>query len=84
MFKSSEVAYLKLSYFNNKSCILGIGKGFLLIFLFSYQKSGRKRNVPFFLGIIKVGAAQLELFLRCNAPMSINLLTSGFRVSSCI
>ena len=34
MFKSSEVAYLKPSPFNNKSCILGIGKGFLLFIPF--------------------------------------------------
>ena len=40
-----------------------------------------KGTVPFFLGIIKVEASQLELFLRLNTPMFINLLTSVFRVS---
>ena len=75
---------MKLSNFNNKSYILGIGKGFLLIILLSSLKSEMKRTVPFLLVIIKVGAAHLELFLRFNTPMFINLLTSVFRVSSCI
>ena len=64
----SELAYLKPSNLNNKSCILGIGKAFLLILLLSFLKSEMKRTVPFFLEIIKVGAAHLELFLHFNTP----------------
>ena len=66
------MAYLKPSNFNDKSCILGIGKGFLLILLFSSLKSEMKRTVPNFLGIIKVGAAHMELVLRLivqNVPI---------------
>ena len=55
MFGSKGVAYLKPSNFNNKSCILVIGKGFLLNLLLSSLKSEMKQNVLFFLGIIKVG-----------------------------
>ena len=84
MFKSSEVVYLKPSNFKNKSCIFGIGKSFLLILLLSSLKSEMKLTVPFYFGIIKVEAAHLDLFLRFNTPMYINLLTSVFRVSSCI
>ena len=84
MYQFSEVAYLKRSNFNSKSCILRIGKGFLLIILLNSQKSEMTRTVAFFLGIIKVGAARLELFLPFNTPMFINLLTSVFRVSLCI
>ena len=82
MFKSSEVAYLKPSNFNDKSCILGIGKGFLLSLLLSSLKSEMKRAVPLFLGIIKVGETHLELFLRFNTPMCIDLSNSIFIVSS--
>ena len=78
MLKSSEVAYLIPSNYNNKSCILGIGKGFLLIILFTDTKSEMKRSVPFVLEIIKNGASYLELFLRFNTPMFINLLTFVF------
>ena len=42
-----------------------------------------KRTVPFFLGIIKVGAFHPKLFLHFNTPMFINLLTSIFSVSLC-
>ena len=59
MFTSSEVAYLNPSNFNNKSCILGVGTGFLSIHLLSSLKSEMKQIVPFFLGIIKVGAVHL-------------------------
>ena len=62
MFKLSEMAYSTHSNFNNKYCILGRGKDFLLILLFSSLKSDMKQSIPFFLGIIKVGAAYLELF----------------------
>ena len=84
MFKSSEVAYLEPSNFSNKSCILGIEKGFLLILLLSSLKSEMKRTVPFISGIIKVGATYLILFLRFNTPIFINLLTFVFKVSLCI
>ena len=43
------------SCFNNKSCIFGIGCGFLLILLFTSLKSLMKRTVPSFFGIINVG-----------------------------
>ena len=62
MFESSEPAYLKHSNLNNKSSILEIGKGFLLILLFSSLKSEMKQNVPLLLGIIKVGAATWSYF----------------------
>ena len=77
-------AYLKPSNFNNKSYILGIGKGFLLILLLSSLKSDMKQIVPLFLGIIKVGAAHLELFFCFYAHIFIDLLTSVFIVSLCI
>ena len=73
MFKSSDVPVL-----------LGIGKGFFLILIFSSLKSEMKRAVPSFLRIIKVEAAHLELFLRFNTPMFVYLLISVFRASSCI
>ena len=62
MFKSSEVLDLKSSNFSNKSYILGIGKCFLLILLFSSLKSERKRRVPLNLGIIKVKASHSVFF----------------------
>ena len=62
MFTSKDDAYLKPSSFKNTSCILGIGNGFLLILLLSFLKSEMKQTVPFFLGIINVGAAYSELF----------------------
>ena len=43
-----------------------------------------KRTVPFFLGIINVGAAHSKSFLRFKIPIFTYLLTSIFRVSSCI
>ena len=43
-----------------------------------------KWNVPFFIGIIKVGTAHLKLVFGFNIPMFINQLPSVFRVSSCI
>ena len=84
MFKSREVAYLKPSSFNNKSCILGIGNGLRLIRLFSSLKSEIKRTVPFFFGIINVGAAHSELFIRFKTPILTSRSTSFFKVSSCI
>ena len=48
MLESSDIPYIKPSNFNNKSNILGIGKDFLLILLFSSLKSEMKRTVPFF------------------------------------
>ena len=76
MFKFGEVVYLKPSTFNHNCCILGIGKCFLLMLLLSSLKSEMKRIVPFFLGIIKVRAAHLELFSRFYTAMFIILLTS--------
>ena len=65
-------------------CILGIGNGFLFILLFSSLKSEMKQIVPFFLGIINVGASHSKLFIGLKTPMLTNLLTSVYRVSSCI
>ena len=84
MFKSSDVACLKPSNFNNKSYKFGLERDFLLILLFSSLNSETKQTVPFILGIIKVGASLSELFLRFNTPMFTTLLTSVFRFSSCI
>ena len=42
-----------------------------------------KQTFPFFLGIINVDAAHLELSLCFKIPMFTNLSTSVFRVSSC-
>ena len=65
----------------NLEC-LGIGKGFVFIVLFSSLKSDINHTVPFFLGIIKVGAAHWKLLTFFNTPIFINLLTSFLRVSS--
>ena len=40
-----------------------------------------KQIVPFFLGIIKIGATYLGLLLRFNTLMFIDLLTSNLKVS---
>ena len=82
MFKSRDVAYLKPSYFSNRSCILGIGQGFRLMLLFSSLKSDIKRTVPFFFGKMKVGAAHCELFMRFNMPIFTNRSSYLFKVSS--
>ena len=62
MPESKDEAYLKRSYFKSKSCIFGMGNGFLLILLLSSLKLQLKRTVPFLLGIMNVGAAHSELF----------------------
>ena len=62
MFKSKDEVYLKPSSFTNKSCILGLGNGFLLIPLLSSLKSEMKQTVPFFLGIINAGAVHSDFF----------------------
>ena len=64
MFESKDEAYLKPSSFKSKACILGIGNGFLIIVIFKSLKSEMKWSVPFFLGIINVGAIHSELYLR--------------------
>ena len=84
MFKSSAMGCLKPSNLNNKSCILGIGKGFLSNLIFNSLKSEMKQTLPFFLGIIKVEAAHLALFLLLSTSLLIHLLTSVFRLSLCI
>ena len=83
MFKSKDEAYLKSSSFKSKSCILGIGNGFLLILFFSSLKSEMKQTVSFLWGIINVGAAHSELIVRFKTLMIINVIASIFRVSSC-
>ena len=60
-----------------------IWKSFVLILSLSFLKLEMKQTIPFFLGIIKVGAVQLELLLHFNTPMFTNLLSPFFRVSSC-
>ena len=57
---------LKQSNFNNITCILGIGKGFLSIHLLNCLKSVMKQAVPVFVSIIQVGALYLKLCL--NKP----------------
>ena len=49
MSKSKDEAYMKPTSFKNKSRILGIGNGFLLILSLSSLKSEMKQTVPFFL-----------------------------------
>ena len=44
--------------------------------LLNSLKSEMKQTVPLFLEIMKVGASHLDLFLRFNTSMFINLLTS--------
>ena len=70
--------------FNNISCIFGIGNGLRLILLFHSLKSEMNLTVPFFLGIIKVGAAHSELLIFLNTPSFINLSTSNRSAFSCI
>ena len=52
-----------------------------LYLVFISLKSEINLTVPFFLGIIKVGAAHWELLIFFNTPILINLLTSFSRVS---
>jgi hypothetical protein len=54
------VAYLKPFSFSSKSCILGIGYGFRIIRLFSSRKSDMNLTVPFFLGMMNVGASHSD------------------------
>ena len=76
MFKYKDEAYLKPSSFKSKSCILGIGNGFLLILLLSSLKSEMKRTVTFFLGIKNIDAAHSELLVFLKTSMFTNLRTS--------
>jgi len=78
------VAYLNPSNLNNESCIFEIGNGFLRIHLFNSLKSEINLTVPFFLGIIKVGAAHLLFLIFFKTPIFTNLSTSFLRVGSCI
>ena len=84
MFKSNDVAYLKPSNFNSRSCIFGIGNGFRLIRLFSSRKSDMNLTVPFFFGMINVGAAHSEQFTFRSTPIRQSLTTSVRRVYLCI
>ena len=83
IFKSSDEAYLKPSNFSSKSCILGIGNGFLQILLFNSLKSDINLTVPFFLDIINVGAAHSLILIFLSTPISTNRSSSFFRVASC-
>ena len=58
----------------------GIVKCFLFIFLFSSLKSEKYHTVPYFIGIIKVGAAHWKLVVVFNTPILINLSTSFLMV----
>ena len=70
MFKSKGEAHLKPSTFKSKSCILGMGNGFLLILLLSSLKSGMIHTVLVFLEIIYVGATHSKSFL-CLKDLSL-------------
>ena len=72
MFKSNKVAKVKPLSFNNKSCIFGIGYGFLLIRLFSSLKSVINLIVRSFFGVTKVGAPHSERFTFCKMPIFTN------------
>jgi hypothetical protein len=76
MFKSNDVAYLKLSSFNSRSCILGIGNGFRFIRLFSSRKSDMNLTVPFFFGMLNVDAAHSERFTLRSTSIRHSLSTS--------
>ena len=60
-----------------------MGNSFFSILLLSSLKSDIKWTLPFFLGIINVGAAHCELCLLFIKPMFTNLFSSVVRVSSC-
>ena len=47
-----------------------------------YKSSEINLTVPFFLSIIKVGAAHWELLIFFNTPIFINVLTSFLRVGT--
>jgi hypothetical protein len=76
MFESNDVAYLKLSSFNSRSCIVGIGNGFRFIRLFSTRKSDINPTVPFFFGMLNVDAAHSERFTFRSTPIRHSLFTS--------
>ena len=63
--------------FKSKSCIFGMRKGFLSICFFSSLKSEMKRTVPYFLGMIKVGAGHSELFIFLSTPTLQSRMTSS-------
>ena len=84
MFKSKDVAYWKPSSFSSKSWIFGIGKGFLFILLFSSRKSEMNWIIPFFFGMMNVGAAHSERFTFRKTPMLHKRSTSVRKVCSWI
>jgi hypothetical protein len=84
MFKSNDVAKLKPSSLSSKSCILGIGNGFRFIRLFSSRKSDMNLTVPFFFGMMVVGATHSERFTLRSTPIRQGLSTSVRRDCSCI
>ena len=58
-----------------------MGNGLLIILLLSSLKSEMKQPIPFILGVINVGAAGSELFVRLKTTKFTYLLTSVFRIS---
>jgi hypothetical protein len=78
------MTYLKPSSFYSRSCILGIGNGFRFIRLFSSRKSDMNLTLPFFLGMMNVGAAHSERFTLRSTPIRQSLSTSVCRVCLCI
>ena len=86
MFKSRADAKVKPSSCCNVSAILGIGKGFLKIWLLTFLKSVMKRTVPSFFGIIKTGVPHCDsctfsstriLTKRISSLLNVSLLMRG-------
>jgi hypothetical protein len=84
MFKSSDVACMKPSSWCGKSCITGIGYGARWSHEFSLQKSDINRTLPFFFGMIKVGAAHSFAVVHSSASSLTSRSISTFSVFSVI
>ena len=78
MLKSRAVANWNPSNFKSKSWIFGIGKGYLLILLFSSLRSVKNLIVPSFLGMTKQGAAHCEWLTFSRTPILHKRSTSTF------
>jgi hypothetical protein len=73
IFRSNDVARQNPSSFCNRSFILGIGKVFLLILLFSSLRSAKDLKDLSGLDIVNMGHAYSYLFTFCNTPKSTSL-----------
>src|SRR6476620_8046959 len=82
MLRSSEVAHMKPSSFWSMSWILGIGKGCLLILLFSSLRSAKERRDPSGLLIVNIGQAHSEWLIFLKIPCLHNLSTSSLSFCS--